>query len=195
MTAEKHNKKADKARSEKIEKTAETVESAESAETLETVEAEVNGNEHDTKIDEMENEISVLADSYQRLAAEYDNFRKRTAREKDSIYINATSNLIEAFLPVIDSIEIANKSADSNADKDALKKGIEMMYRQFREILDKLDIEIIESIGEEFNPDYHHAVEHIDDEKYGENEVVAELVKGYLYKDKVIRHSLVKVAN
>jgi molecular chaperone GrpE len=186
MTAEKQNKKAEKAKSEKPEETVETVE---------TVETGEPGNELEKRVLEMEKEISALTDSYQRLAAEYDNFRKRTAREKDGIYINATSNLIEAFLPVIDSIEIANKSADSNADKAALKKGIEMMYRQFREILDKLDIEIIESVGEEFNPDYHHAVEHIDDEKYGENEVVAELVKGYLYKDKVIRHSLVKVAN
>jgi molecular chaperone GrpE len=186
MTADKQNKKPDKAKKEKTEEIVETVE---------TIEVEDAGNELDTRITELEKEISALTDSYQRLAAEYDNFRKRTAREKDGIFINATSNLIEAFLPVIDSIEIANKNADSNADKGALKKGIEMMYRQFREILDKLDIEIIESIGEEFNPEYHHAVEHIDDEKYGENEVVAELVKGYLYKDKVIRHSLVKVAN
>ncbi len=183
MTAEKPNKKAEKAKIDKSE------------EKLETTEMEETGNEPETRIAELEKEISTLTDSYQRLAAEYDNFRKRTAREKDGIYINATSNLIEAFLPVIDSIEIANKSADSNADKGALKKGIEMMYRQFREILDKLDVEIIESVGEEFNPEYHHAVEHIDDEKYGENEVVSELVKGYAYKDKVIRHSLVKVAN
>jgi len=183
MTAEKHDKKADKAKVEKPE------------ETIETVETEESGNTLEVRITELEKEIAALTDSYQRLAAEYDNFRKRTAREKDSIYVTATSNLIEAFLPVMDSIEIANKSAGSNADRVALKKGIEMMFRQFREILDKLDIEVIESIGEEFNPEYHHAVEHVDDEKYGENEVVGELAKGYLYKDKVIRHSLVKVAN
>ena len=116
-------------------------------------------------------------------------------REKDGIYVNATSNLIEAFLPVMDSMEMARDSAESNADKDALKKGIEMMYRQFREILDKLDVEIIECVGEEFDPEFHHAVEHIEDDKYGDNEVVTELVKGYIYKDKVIRHSLVRVAN
>jgi len=183
MAAEKHDKKTDK---EKVLKPEETVENIETEESVSKL---------DDRITELEKEISALTDSYQRLAAEYDNFRKRTVREKDGIYINATSNLIEAFLPVMDSIEIANKSAGSNADKGALKKGIEMMYRQFREILDKLDIEVIECVGEEFNPEYHHAVEHIDDEKYGENEVVGELVKGYLYKDKVIRHSLVKVAN
>lgn len=182
MTAEKNSKKADEA---EVEKNEENV----------TIETEETVNESETRITELEKEVSALTDSYQRLAAEYDNFRKRTVREKDGIYISATSNLIEAFLPVMDSIEIASKSAGSNADKGALKKGIEMMYRQFREILDKLDIEIIESVGEEFNPEYHHAVEHIDDERYGENEVVEELVKGYLYKDKVIRHSLVKVAN
>lgn len=183
MAAEKQNNKDEKKKAGK------------KIETAETVEETAVDNGLDARAEELQKEVITLTDSYQRLAAEYDNFRKRTMREKDGIYINATSNLIEAFLPVMDSMEMAKASADSNADKDALKKGVEMMYRQFREILDKLDVEIIECVGDEFDPEYHHAVEHIEDDKYGENEVVTELVKGYVYKDKVIRHSLVRVAN
>jgi len=181
MTADKKNSK------EKIEK-----EVNEEAEVNEQGKATEETNE---RIGELEKSLATLTDSYQRLAAEYDNFRKRTIREKDEIYINSMANLVEAFLPVLDSMEMAKDSVDSNSDKAALKKGIEMMYRQFREVLDRLDIESIECVGEEFDPEMHHAVEHVEDDKYGENEVVQELVKGYVYKDKVIRHSLVKVAN
>ena len=164
--------------------------------TEETVEEEViEKTELETKAEQLEKEKAEITDSYRRLAAEFDNFRKRTIKEKDEIFKNATSSLIEAFLPVMDSMEMAKKSVDDNAQKADLKKGIKLIYRQFSEVLDKLDIDEIECLGEEFDPEMHNAIMHIEDEKYGENEVVEVLQKGYIFKDKVIRHSLVKVAN
>lgn len=148
------------------------------------------------KISQLEKEIEEITDSLKRLAAEYDNYRKRTAKEKDDIYINATVCLLETFLPVFDNMELAKENAENqNTDKADLKKGIELIYRQFREVLDKLDINEIESIGETFDPELHDAVMHVVDDKHGENEVVDVLKKGYIFKDKVIRHSIVKVAN
>lgn len=162
----------------------------------ETVEQEViEKTEIETKAEQLEKEKNEVTDSYRRLAAEFDNFRKRTIREKDEIFKNATSSLIEAFLPVIDSMEMAKTSVDDNAEKADLKKGIELVYRQFTEVLDKLDIDEIECLGEDFDPELHNAIMHVEDEKYGENEVVEVLQKGYIFKEKVIRHSLVKVAN
>ncbi len=162
----------------------------------ETVEEEViEKTEIETKAEQLEKERTELTDSYRRLAAEFDNFRKRTVREKDEIFKNATSSLIEAFLPVMDSMEMAKASVDDNAEKADLKKGIELVYRQFSEVLDKLDIDEIECLGEDFDPELHNAIMHVEDEKYGDNEVVEVLQKGYIFKEKVIRHSLVKVAN
>lgn len=146
-------------------------------------------------VEQLLKENEALTDGFKRLAAEFDNFRKRTIREKDDIYKNATASLIEAFLPVIDNMEMAKKSVENNDEKADLKKGIELVYRQFREVLDKLDIDEIESLGEDFNPEYHNAIMHVLDEAYGENEIVEVLKKGYIFKDKVIRHSIVKVAN
>ena len=161
-------------------------------ETVETVEEK---NEFEIKAEQLENEKAEVTDNYRRLAAEFDNYRKRTIREKDEIYKNSTASLLEAFLPVIDSMEMAKTSVDDNAEKAALKKGIELVYRQFREALDKLDIDEIECLGENFDPEMHNAIMHVTDETHGENEVIEVLQKGYVFKDKVIRHSLVKVAN
>ncbi len=151
--------------------------------------------EFEIKSEQLEMENAELTDNYKRLAAEFDNFRKRTTREKDDIYKNATASLVEAFLPVIDAMESAKFSVDKNMTKAALKEGIILVHRRFSEILDKLDIEEIECLGEDFDPELHHAVLHIEDGEFGENEVVDVMLKGYIYKDKVIRHSMVKVAN
>lgn len=159
-------------------------------------EEKVEKSDIEIKIEELEQEKATMTDSYQRLAAEYDNYRKRTIREKDAIFTNATAGLVVAFLPVMDSMEMAMKNIrESDSNTAQLREGIENLYRKFSEVLDNLDVEIIECEGEDFDPEYHHAVEHIEDEKYGENKVAEELMKGYIYKDKVIRHSLVKVAN
>ena len=151
--------------------------------------------EFEIKSEQLEMENAELTDNYKRLAAEFDNFRKRTSREKDDIYKNATASLVEVFLPVIDAMESAKLSVDKNMTKAALKEGIILVHRSFSEILDKLDIEEIECLGEDFDPEFHHAVLHIEDGEFGENKVVDVMLKGYIYKDKVIRHSMVKVAN
>lgn len=189
MTAAKGKKKKDMTEEIPIEEIAEEI-------VEEIVEEKVEEkNEFEIKVEQLEKEKAELTDSYKRLAAEFDNFRKRTIREKDDIYKNATANFVEVFLPVIDDMDRAKYSVDDNVEKAALKKGIKLVYRRFAEILDKLDIDEIECLGESFDPELHHAVMHVDDEAFGENEVVEVMLKGYVFKEKVIRHSMVKVAN
>ncbi len=131
----------------------------------------------------------------QRTAAEFDNYKKRTAREKEVLYMDATGDVVTAFLPVVDNIERAIQAAGNDVSDTSIKEGIELVYRQFKEVMKKLNVEAIEAVGKEFDPNLHNAVSHVDDEEYGENIVVEEFQKGYLLKDKVIRHSMVKVAN
>ena len=131
----------------------------------------------------------------QRTAAEFDNFKKRTAREKEALYQDAACDVVAAFLPVLDNLERAIQAANNDTGSNSLKEGIELVYRQFNEVMKKLNVEAIEAVGKEFDPNLHNAVSHVDDENYGNNEVVEEFQKGYIFKDKVIRHSMVKVAN
>lgn len=132
-----------------------------------------------------------LNDKYLRLMAEFDNFKKRTAKEKTQIYTSAVADVIEAIVPVIDNFERAV------ADKDNVSyDGIVLIKRQFDEILDKIGVKVIEAVGKPLNPEVHNAVMHVEDETVeGESVIVEEFSKGYIYKDKVIRHSTVKVAN
>ena len=132
-------------------------------------------------------------DQFTRLAAEYDNYRKRTAKEKDSLYQDAKADTIREFLAVYDNLERA-ASAPGGGD-DAHKKGLEMIFAQYREILKKLGVTEIEAQGQPFDPERHNAVMHIDDEQFGENEVAQVFQAGFLLGDKVIRHAIVQVAN
>jgi molecular chaperone GrpE len=153
------------------------------------------------KLGEQLEEKTKQCDEYygmlQRTAAEYDNFRKRTAKEKEALYSEALSDVIAAFLPVIDNIERALGACSQNNEEDeqSIKEGINLIYRQINDILKKLGVEGIKSVGESFDPKVHDAVMHIEDESYEDGIVVEEFQKGYIYKDKVIRHSVVKVAN
>lgn len=131
----------------------------------------------------------------QRLAAEFDNFKKRTAREKESLFEEAMAETIEEFLPVLDNLERAMQTANSQDDPQALKSGLDLILRQFKDVLKKLNVEEIKCVGETFNHEVHNAVMHIDDDSYSENTVVEEFQKGYVMKSRVIRHSMVKVAN
>lgn len=132
-----------------------------------------------------------LNEKYLRLMAEFDNYKKRTLKEKTQIYTTAAAEVFEAILPVLDNLERAV------ADKDNVSyDGIVLIHRQFNEILEKLGVSYIETLGKELNPELHNAVMHVDDESVeGESIIVEEFAKGYIYKDKVIRHSTVKVAN
>lgn len=137
------------------------------------------------------NEVDSLKDRLMRLGAEYDNFRKRTAKEKEGIYTDACEDVLKNMLPVLDNLE---RAAVSDGDIEDIKKGIEMTLRQFQDSLSKVQVEEISTDGE-FDPNYHNAVMHVEDENYGTNQIVEVFQKGYKREEKVIRYSMVKVAN
>jgi molecular chaperone GrpE len=146
-------------------------------------------------LSQKETESKELMERLQRLAAEYDNFRKRTQREKEKIYSETVSEVVASFLPIVDNLERALKAAEDEESK-GLKEGVTLIFRQLSDILAKLGVKPIEAVGAEFDPQYHNAVMHVEDEQYGHNIIVEEFQKGYIYKDEiVIRHSMVKVAN
>ena len=138
-------------------------------------------------------QLDSVKDQYVRLTAEYDNYRKRTAKEKDNIYQDAKADTVKAFLAVYDNLERAANSA--GGEDSPHKKGLEMIFTQYKEILKGLGVEEIEAQGKEFDPELHNAVMHIDDENLGENVVAQVFQAGFKMGDKVIRHSIVQVAN
>lgn len=146
------------------------------------------------KLQNKEEEAKGYLDRLQRTMAEFDNFRKRTTKEKTAMYENGSKEILEAILPILDNFERA-LSSEKEDKENAFVQGIEMIYKQFKSILEDLGVAEIPAVGQEFNPDFHNAVTHVDDENYGENEVVEEFQKGYMFKDTVLRYSMVKVAN
>ena len=180
-------KKSEKTEEKKVSE--ETV--AEETETENTEEPAKD--ENADKIKALEDELSAQKDKYMRLAAEYDNYRKRTANEKLSIYDDATSKACIELLPVADSVTLALANL-KDADPDIIK-GIELISNQLAKSFEKLKIESYGKAGDAFDPNLHNAVMHVEDEEAGENIVVEEFMKGYMYKGSVVRHSMVKVAN
>ena len=144
------------------------------------------------KKDKKDEQIEELTDRLKRQMAEFDNFRKRTEKEKSSMYIIGAKEIVEKILPVVDNFERGLAQAQEG---DAFADGMKMIYKQLTTTLDDLGVKPIEAVGKEFNPDFHNAVMHVEDEEVGENIVVEEFQKGYTYKDFVVRHSMVKVAN
>ena len=180
----------------------ETVETAEAA--VEEAKAEKKAKKKKEKgitftheqVEQMElavKQLDSVKDQYVRLTAEYDNYRKRTAKEKDNIYQDAKADTVKAFLAVYDNLERAANSA--GGEDSPHKKGLEMIFTQYKEILKGLGVEEIEAQGKEFDPELHNAVMHIDDENLGENVVAQVFQAGFKMGDKVIRHSIVQVAN
>ena len=138
-------------------------------------------------------QLDTVKDQFVRLTAEYDNYRKRTTKEKDTIYQDAKADTIKAFLAVYDNLE---RAAQSEGGEDSPhKKGLEMIFAQYKDILKSLGVEEIEAKGAAFDPEMHNAVMHIDDENLGENVVAQVFQAGFKMGDKVIRHSIVQVAN
>ena len=175
-----------------------------------TTDASSNGEQSNDQLEEFNNKINALSEQLkekttqaeqffsmlQRTAAEFDNYKKRANREKESLYSEAVADVVAAFLPVADNLDRALKACKSeNHDFNALKDGVEMVIRQFNEILSKLGVVEIKALGEKFDPNLHNAVMHVEDDTVGENTIVEEFQKGYMYKEKVIRYSMVKVAN
>ena len=138
-------------------------------------------------------QLESVKDQFVRLTAEYDNYRKRTTKEKDNIYQDAKGDTITAFLAVYDNLERA--AAAEGGEDSPHKKGLEMIFHQYQDILKKLDVTEIEAKGQPFDPERMEAVMHIEDENFGENEVTQVFQAGFMLGDKVIRHAIVQVAN
>ena len=189
------------------EKTAETVEEVEEQESKEETEASDTSSEESQKEpekkgffgkkkkDKKDEKIEELTDMVKRQMAEFDNYRKRTEKEKSSMYEIGAREVIEKILPIVDNFERGLAAVPEEEKETPFVDGMNKIYRQLLSVFEGMGVKTIESVGQEFNPDYHNAVMHVEDEEAGENVVVEEFQKGYTYKDTVIRHSMVKVAN
>ncbi len=198
--------------SEAVENTEETVEEVVEETAEETIEdaAEEEAEEADDseeakekkklfgrkpKKDPKDEKIEELTDRVTRQMAEFDNFRKRTEKEKAAMYEIGAKSVIEKLLPIVDNFERGFLTVAEEDKEDSFVKGMEMVYKQILTTFETIGVKPIEAVGQEFNPDLHHAVMHVDDENVGENVVVEEFQKGYTYHDAVVRYSMVKVAN
>lgn len=147
------------------------------------------------KKDPRDEKIEELTDKVKRQMAEFENFRKRSEKEKSSMYEMGAKDIIERILPVIDNFERGLATVPEEEKGAPLAEGMEKIYKQFRKTLEDAGVKAIEAVGQEFDPNFHNAVMHVEDESLGENMVADELQKGYMYRDSVVRHSMVKVAN
>lgn len=151
--------------------------------------------EQDEKKDPKDAKIEELNDRLVRNMAEFDNFRKRSEKEKTQMFEIGAKSIIEKILPVLDNFERGLGTVTEEEKESAFVQGIEQIYKQFVTALDEAGVKPIEAVGKEFDPDFHNAVMHGEDENYGENTISDEFQKGYIYKDSVVRHSMVKVMN
>lgn len=147
------------------------------------------------KKDSKDEKIEELSDKLLRQMAEFDNFRKRTEKEKSAMYEIGAKDIVEKLLPVVDNFERGFTTVAEEDKEDAFVTGMEMVYKQLMTMLEGVGVKPIEAVGQEFNPDLHNAVMHVEDETVGENIIVEEFQKGYTYRDSVVRYSMVKVAN
>ena len=147
------------------------------------------------KKDKKDEQIAELNDRVLRQMAEFENFRKRTEKEKAAMFEIGAKSIVEKLLPVIDNFERGLSAVSEEEKSTGFAQGVEMIYKQLLTELESVGVTPIEAVGKEFNPDFHNAVMHIEDENFGENIVAEEFQKGYMYKDSVVRHSMVKVAN
>mgnify|MGYP006069900553 FL=1 len=147
------------------------------------------------KKDKKDEKIDELTDRLTRQMAEFDNFRKRTEKEKSQMYEIGAKDIIEKILPVVDNFERGLSSVSEEDKATPFAEGMEKIYKQLMTTLEGIGVKPIEAVGQEFNPDFHNAVMHVEDEELGENIIAEEFQKGYMYRDSVVRHSMVKVAN
>ena len=147
------------------------------------------------KKDKKDEKIEELTDRLTRQMAEFDNFRKRTEKEKSQMYEIGAKDIIEKILPVVDNFERGLAAVAEDDKEDPFVQGMDKIYKQLMTTLDGIGVKPIEAVGQEFNPDFHNAVMHEENEEAGENTITEEFQKGYMYRDSVVRHSMVKVAN
>lgn len=173
------------------------IETAEDEETeeKETLKDKLSARKLKKELEKSEEKVAELTDRYQRLMAEFENARKRTAKETTKMYDMGAKDMLEKLLPVIDNFERGMATLTEEEKELPYVQGIDKIYKQFLSVLEACHVEPMNAEGKEFNPDFHNAVMHIEDENLGENVVAEELLKGYMYKDMVLRFSMVKVAN
>lgn len=149
----------------------------------------------ETELEKKEAEVTELKDKYQRLMAEFENARKRNAKETTKMFDIGAKSVLEKLLPVIDNFERGLNAVSEEEKETAFVQGVDAIYKQLMTVFGEIGVSPIEALDKEFNADFHNAVMHVEDEAYGDNVVVEELQKGYMYKDEVLRYSMVKVAN
>lgn len=179
---------------EVAEKAAET-EAEATEETTEEKKGFFKKKEKKDKKDPKDQQIEELTDRYKRTMAEFDNYRKRTEKEKTAMYEIGAREVINKILPVVDNFERGLATIPEADRTNPIADGMDKIYKQLTKTLEDMGVKEIEAEGVEFNPDFHNAVMHVDDDSLGENVVAEVLQKGYTYKDSVVRHSMVKVAN
>lgn len=167
----------------------------EETEEKETFKDKLSARKLKKELEKSEEKVAELTDKYQRLMAEFENARKRTAKETTRMYDMGAKDMLEKLLPVIDNFERGMATLTEEEKELPFIQGIDKIYKQFLSVLEACHVEPMNAEGKEFNPDFHNAVMHIEDENLGDNVVAEELLKGYMYKDMVLRFSMVKVAN
>ena len=176
---------------------AEATETAETEETKADAEPDKKGffGKKKEKKDKKDEQIAELTDKVKRQLAEFENFRNRTEKEKSQMYEIGAKDIIEKILPVVDNFERGLGSVPEEEKNAPFVEGMEKIYKQLMTTLESVGVKPIEAVGQEFNPDFHNAVMHVEDEGLGENIIAEEFQKGYMYRESVVRHSMVKVAN
>ncbi len=187
-TKEQHNETADTAE-ETFEQTAQQTE----AEAAEQVESDT-GSTEDPRLAELAKQAEEHQQRYLRAQADFDNFRRRTAKEKEELAQYASMKLIGQLVPTVDNFERALAAASSNSDFDSLAKGVDMIFRQLSQTLEAEGLKAIEAVGQPFNPEFHQAIMQVESDEYEEGIVVEEVQKGYMLKEKVLRPAMVKVS-
>ena len=177
------------------EETEETSEEAGSEEAKEDAEKKPGKKLFGKKKDKKDEKIEELTDKLTRQMAEFDNFRKRTEKEKSQMYEVGAKDIIEKILPVVDNFERGLDAVKEEDKEDPFVQGMEKVYKHLLTTLEGIEVKPIEAVGQPFDPNFHNAVMHVEDENFGENIVAEEFQKGYTYRDSVVRHSMVKVAN
>ena len=181
-------------REETADETEKQAEHAEGAETEEDAASEKKGF-FGKKKDKKDTQIEDLTDKLRRQMAEFDNFRKRTEKEKSGMFEMGAKSVVEKLLPVVDNFERGLASVPEDQKEDPFVAGVDKVYKQLLTVFDELGVKPIEAVGQPFDPNFHNAVMHVEDDEQGENVVIEEFQKGYMYHDSVVRHSMVKVAN
>ena len=177
------------------EETEETSEEAGSGDAKEDTEKKTGKKIFSKKKDKKDEKIEELTDKLTRQMAEFDNFRKRTEKEKSQMYEIGAKDIIEKILPVVDNFERGLDAVKEEEKEDPFVQGMEKVYKHLLTTLEGIEVKPIEAVGQPFDPNFHNAVMHVEDENFGENIVAEEFQKGYTYRDSVVRHSMVKVAN